>query len=243
MPADAHFEQHTHPWAQLAYYASGVAQVTAAAKSGNLVSYIVPPSRAVWIAPGAEHQVTMIKAAECRTLYIQAAAVPGAARSRMLVVSPLLREAIKALDAPTDHPLSRAREQLLSQLVIDEITRADTQALGVPLPHPQNGNKRLRALCYAALRNPGQRTSLAEWATDMGARERTAARLFKQELGMRYLQWRQQAVLANALPLLASGQSISRVASASASGYNSVSAFSAMFKTATGHLPSHFQVK
>ena len=77
----------------------------------------------------------------------------------------------------------------------------------------------------------------------MGARERTAARLFKQKLLIRYLQWRQQAVLANALPLLASGQSISRVASASASGYNSVSAFSAMFKTATGHLPSHFQVK
>ena len=78
-------------------------------------------------------------------------------------------------------------------------------------------------------------------ALEVGASERTAARLFRQELGLSYQQWRQQAILAHALPLLARGQTISAVAAAT--GYASDSAFSAMFKTAMGQSPSHFQSK
>ena len=54
MPADAHFEPHRHAWAQIAYCASGIVQVSAAdaGSATGEVTYIVPPSRAVWIAPG-----------------------------------------------------------------------------------------------------------------------------------------------------------------------------------------------
>ena len=253
MHADAHFEPHAHPWAQLAYCASGVVQVTAARSSGaalcadqaarsDEISYIVPPSRAVWIAPGAQHHITALEAAEFRTLYIHASAVPALWQGcRMLVVSPLLRESIHALDAAPSECRSAPREQWLMALVLDEITHADTQSLGVPLPHPHNGDKRLRALCEAVLRAPSERATLAEWAMDIGASERTAARLFRDELGLSYQQWRQQAILAHALPLLARGQSISAVAAAS--GYASDSAFSAMFKAAMGQSPRYFQNK
>ena len=67
------------------------------------------------------------------------------------------------------------------------------------------------------------------------------ARLFRHELGMSYQQWRQQAVLAHALPMLTRGQPVSEVAAAS--GYGSDSAFSAMFKAAMGQSPSYFQNK
>ena len=244
LPADTHFEPHAHAWAQLAYCASGIVQVSAA-QSGDAadeITYIVPPSRAVWIAPGARHHITVLEAAELRTLYIDASATPeGWQDCRVMVVSPLLREAIHALDTVAERPLTAAREQLLSAMVLDEITHADRQALGVPLPHPQTGDKRLRALCEAVLRAPTARATLAEWAADVGASERTVARLFREELGLGYQQWRQQAILAHALPLLARGQSVSRVAAAS--GYASDSAFSAMFKAAMGQPPSHFQYK
>ena len=244
LPADTHFEPHAHAWAQLAYCASGIVQVSAA-QSGDAadeITYIVPPSRAVWIAPGARHHITVLEAAELRTLYIDASATPeGWQDCRVMVVSPLLREAIHALDTVAERPLTAAREQLLSAMVLDEITHADRQALGVPLPHPQTGDKRLRALCEAVLRAPTARATLAEWAADVGASERTVARLFREELGLGYQQWRQQAILAHALPLLARGQSVSRVAAAS--GYASDSAFSAMFKAAMGQPPSHFQNK
>jgi AraC-like DNA-binding protein len=53
------------------------------------------------------------------------------------------------------------------------------------------------------------------------------------------LQWRQQAVLAHALPLLARGTPVGQVAVAC--GYASDSAFAAMFKAAIGQSPSAFQ--
>ena len=244
LAADTHLEPHSHAWAQLAYCATGIVQVTAAQsdQAGGDITYIVPPSRAVWIAPGARHHITVLEAAEFRTLYIDASATPeGWQGCRVMVVSPLLRESIQALDSPAGQALNAAREQLLCALVLDEITHADTQALGVPLPHPHTGDKRLRALCEAVLRAPSERATLAEWAEDTGASERTVARLFRDELGMSYQQWRQQAILAHALPLLARGQPVSLVAAAS--GYASDSAFSAMFKAAMGQPPSHFQNK
>ena len=235
--ADTHFEPHRHAWAQLASCATGVLQVTAVRDGGaDETTYIVPPSRAVWIAPGALHSVHVLEQAQFRTLYLhQSVTPPGWSGCRVIMVSSLLRELIEALDrVDTDG----AREQRLVDLVLDEIRHAESQALGVPLP-AAGGDKRLRALCEAVLRAPGERANLAAWSADVGASERTMARLFQSELGTGYQQWRQQAVLAHALPMLARGTPVGQVAAAT--GYASESAFSAMFKAAMGQPPRHFQ--
>ena len=238
LPADSHFEPHHHGWAQLAYCSSGVLQVTTQEPTGENVTCIVPPSRAVWIAPGARHSVHVLERAEFRTLYLhRSVSPPGWQGSRALVVTPLLRELVQALEGAAER--SR-RERLLADLVLEELAQADPQSLRVPLPRP-GGDKRLRALCEAVLRSPGQRASLAEWAADVGASERTLARLFRAELGTGYQQWRQQAVLAHALPMLARGVPVHQVAAAT--GYASESAFSAMFKAAMGQPPRHFQAR
>lgn len=231
--ADAHFEPHHHPWAQVAYCASGLIQVTVA-DGDTETTFILPPSRAVWIPPGARHAVTMLEATELRTVYLDPTATPpGWQGCRVLVVSSLLRELIHALEASQ----TSARDDALIMLTLHEITHADTQTLGVPLP----SDKRLRTLCEAILRAPGKRATLADWAVDIGASERTVARLFRTGLHTSYPQWRQQAILAHALPMLARGTPVSQVAAAS--GYASDSAFSAMFKSAMGQSPSHFQNK
>lgn len=235
--ADTHFEPHSHPWGQLAYCATGLVEVMVIpdAESLHAVTFIVPPSRAVWIPPGMRHAVTVREAAELRTLYIHAAAQPNAGNDcRMLLVSPLLRELVQAMDAATHRAAEPERDRLLAALVLDEIAHADTQALGVPMP----SDKRLRSLCEAVLSQPGERATLKRWAADTGASERTVARLFREELGTTYQQWRQQAVLAHALPLLARGASVGEVAAAT--GYASESAFSAMFKAAVGHPPTRW---
>jgi AraC-like DNA-binding protein len=235
LAADVHFEPHSHAWAQVAYCASGILQVSAEGPQGE-TTYIVPPSRAVWIAPNAVHSVHVLEAAEFRTLYLDASvALEDWRACRVLVVSPLLRELVAALDAPA---LARDREKLVTELLLDELRAADTQALGVPLPPLQAGDKRLRALCEAVLRAPGERAGLAQWAADVGASERTMARLFREQLGTGWQQWRQQVVLAHALPLLARGMAVSQVAAAT--GYASESAFTAMFRGAMGQPPSSF---
>lgn len=235
---DAHLQPHQHPWAQLAYCASGLIRVQVAQPppQGGEITTIVPPSRAVWIAPGAQHAVTVLEKAELRTLYLCASATPPTLGDtpRVLVVSALLRELIGEMQ--TEVTLAHAqRERALSTLILDEIGRAPAQPLGVPLPR----DRRLRTLCEAIIRAPAERATLADWARDIGASERTVARLFRQQLGLSYPQWRQQVALAHALPLLAQGQSISQVAAAC--GYASDSAFSAMFKAAMGQSPRQFQ--
>jgi AraC-like DNA-binding protein/quercetin dioxygenase-like cupin family protein len=238
LPADSHFDPHSHGWAQLAYCASGVLLVTALqAATGKEVTYVVPPSRAVWIAPGARHAVHVLEDARFRTLYIDASATPtGWESSRVIVVSDLLRELVQALDAP--HGIELQREQRLTSLLLDEIGRAPQQSLGVPMPPAQDGDKRLRALCESVLRAPARHTTLSHWAAGVGASERTLARLFREQLGTSFHQWRQQAILAHALPMLARGVPVSQVAQTS--GYASDSAFSAMFKAAMGQSPSRF---
>ncbi len=250
LPADTHFEPHHHQWAQLAYCASGVLQVTAAlgAGVGDKMTYIVPFSRAVWIAPGSLHAVNALEDAAFRTLYIHADAAPAGWHScRMIVVSPLLRELVRSLDAlesiladrASDKALALARETLIAALILDELQQAPTEQLGVPLPHPLTGDNRLRMVCDAVLRAPAERSTLREWARDAGASERTISRLFRSELGSSFQQWRQQVVLAHALSLLARGAPVSRVALAS--GYASDSAFTAMFRQAMGQPPSSFR--
>src|SRR5438105_8554248 len=203
LTADTHFEPHRHSWSQLAYCSAGVLQVAAQSDSGDEVTYIVPPSRAVWIAPGARHSVHVLEDAQFRTLYMDASATPaGWSGCRVIDVSPLLRELVSALD---HRALPREREERLAHLVLDEIAQADRHALGVPMPNSQSGDKRLRALCEAVLRAPAERGTLTEWSAEFGASERTMARLFRDELGITYQQWRQQAILAHALPMLARG--------------------------------------
>ncbi len=237
LTADTHFEPHRHAWGQLAYCATGIVQLTASPDDPTLqaVTYIVPPSRAVWIPPGMRHAITVLETAALRTLYVHASATPpGWMDCRMIIVSPLLRELVQAMDAATYRAAEPARDRLLMQLVLDELAHADTQTLGVPMP----SDKRLRALCEAVLDAPGERATLAQWAANTGASERTVARLFREELGTTYQQWRQQAVLAHALPLLARGVPVGQVAAAT--GYASDSAFSAMFKAAMGHPPTRW---
>jgi AraC-like DNA-binding protein len=235
VPQDTHLQPHAHPWAQLAYCASGLMQVSVAQQVET--TFIVPPTRAVWIPPQALHAITVLEAAQLQTLYQYAGTVPPDWRSpRVLVVSSLLRELITEMETPRSSSQA-GRHAALTTLVLDELAHADTLQLGVPLPR----DKRLRALCEAVLRAPAERPTLAAWVADMGLSERTAARLFRDELGTRWQQWRQQVLLAHALPLLAKGTPVSRVAMAC--GYASDSAFGVMFKAAMGQPPSHFPPK
>jgi AraC-like DNA-binding protein len=238
VPTDAHFEPHAHPWSQLAYCASGVLQVSVALGDDE-TTYIVPSSRAVWISPGALHSIHVMEAAELRTLYIDASASPPDWQSsRVLQVSALLREMIAALDSSADFQSPRAKH--LSALILEELQTAPLESLGIPMPALETSDRRLRTLCEALLQNPQQHSTLADWASSIGASERTLHRLFRQTLGMSFQQWRAQVIIAQALPLLARGQSIAQVASAT--GYQSQSAFSSMFKAAMGQSPSRFSL-
>jgi AraC-like DNA-binding protein len=227
MAAGVGISQHIHAWAQLAYASRGVLRMT----TPN-TTWMVPPSRAIWIPPFMTHEVAIVEDAYLRTLYIDQSVIPsGLADCRVVEVSGLLRETIAALD---ERDIGPARERLLASLALDEITRSAPLPLAVPMPQ----EKRLRALCEALLADPAGPGSLEYWAAQAGASTRTIARLFKQELGVSFSQWRQQAILARAIPLLNQGRPMAIVAQEL--GYQSQSAFSAMFRRAFGESPRAF---
>ncbi len=243
---DTRVVPHRHPWAQLTVSTTDVVRLTVAHGT-----YIVPPSRALWIPPGVEHAVTVLETADLLTLYLhqprgrcgpQAAPPLQAAwqQCRVLEVSDLLRALALELDATADGagpPLSAdalRREGRLCALVLDELRRARPVPLGVDLP----ADKRLRALCEAVLAEPGRHATLEGWARDCGASPRTVSRLFRGELGTSFVQWRQQVLLARAVALAARKMSMGAIAAEL--GYASPSAFSAMVRRSVGATPSRF---
>ena len=229
LPADANVGAHSHAWGQLTYAANGMIRVSAEGSS-----WIVPPQRAIWIAPEVEHQVTMLEAARLSPLRVHASRAPFPGEScRVVEVSSLLRELIAALMAGGDQ-LAQTRMALLGELILDELARAPSRPIRVPLPR----DKRLKALCEALIDAPGDNQTLAQWAQATGASERTLARLFDKELGMSFGQWRQQVRLAHGASLIARGLPLWQVAEQL--GYASQSAFTAMFRKSFGSTPSAF---
>jgi AraC-like DNA-binding protein len=100
------------------------------------------------------------------------------------------------------------------------------------------GDARLGRICRALAREPGGTRTLADWGHEAGASARTLARLFVKETGLTFAAWRQQARLLAATAMLAAGAPITRIALDL--GYESPSAFTAMFKRALGAPPSHY---
>ena len=244
LAADTQVMPHSHPWAQVAISTTGVIRLTV-----NHGTYIVPPSRALWIPPGVEHAVTMVEDADLRTLYFhqpRGRCGPGVPRDqedawrqcRVLEVSDLLRALVREMPTAPDggpaiSPDDLRREQHLSALVRGELARAAAVKLGVDLPQ----DKRLRHLCEAVLADPTRHDTLADWAHDTGASPRTVARLFRSELGSTFTQWRQQVILAKAVSLAAGRMPMGQIAAEL--GY-SASAFSAMVRKSVGQPPGRF---
>jgi AraC-like DNA-binding protein/mannose-6-phosphate isomerase-like protein (cupin superfamily) len=227
--ASAIMQPHHHDWGQFTYAVQGVLRVDA-----NRSSWIVPPQRAIWIPPGVVHSVTVLENSRLRPMYVYAGRAPFAGgECRVLELSSLLRELLAALEQH-DRAEQSPREQLLMDMILDEIPRCAERPVRVPLP----ADKRLKALCDALIADPGAELTLADWASQVGASERTLSRLFERELGMGFGHWRQQVRLAHAAPLIAAGMPLSQVAAQL--GYASQSAFSAMFKKTFGCTPSAF---
>jgi AraC-like DNA-binding protein len=225
-----HIAPHRHERAQFIFAAHGAMLV--GTPEG---SWAVPPQRAVWMPAGVTHEIRMAGDVAMRTLYVRGdAAARLSAEVRVLGVSPLLRELIlRACALPVSYDEAGPDGRLMA-LILDEIAALPTVALDLPLPR----DARLGRICRALSAEPGQTRTLPDWGREAGASARTLARLFVRETGLTFAAWRQQARLLAATAMLAAGEPITRIALDL--GYESPSAFTAMFKRALGAPPSHY---
>ncbi|EIK95830.1 AraC family transcriptional regulator [Pseudomonas sp. M47T1] len=221
---------HCHAQVQLIHATAGVMRVTTAQGS-----WVVPPGHALWLPAAMEHEIRMTGDVQMRTLFIDPSALGFAVSSCQVVqVSTLVRELILAAIGGLGAAHREGRDQFLLGLLFAELQVAPPVATHVPLP----SQPRLKALCEAFVADPSQESTLQHWADHSSMSSRTLARLFQRELGMTFGEWRTRTRLILSLQRLVSGASILEVALEH--GYQSPSAFSAMFKRQLGHAPSHY---
>ncbi len=198
-------------------------------------TWVVPPDRAVWVPAGVEHWEEMSGRVTVRSLYFAARLsheLPSECRA--VNVPPLLRELI----------LHTIRLGLLHQNVPNEARLAgilldQLEALpAVPLQLPMPRDPRARTVAGLLERHPGAVRKLTAFAREVGASRRTLERLFRAETHLTLGRWRQRLRLIHALRRLATGRSVTRVALDL--GYDSPSAFVAMFKRELGTTPGRY---
>jgi AraC-like DNA-binding protein len=170
-----------------------------------------------------------------RTLYLGGDVAPiEGGRCCVVQVSKLLRAAILRAVEFAQPYASQGPEARLAAVVVDEISAAETAPLHLPMP----ADPRARRLADSVRDDPGDRRRLSDWARTAGASERTLERLFHSEVGMTFGAWRQQARLLRGLELLAAGESVTSVALQV--GFETPSAFIAMFRRAMGTTPARY---
>lgn len=225
------FGWHVHHSGQLSFAVSGVLRVLTPS-----LTWIIPPSRAVWLPPHVEHAIVAVGETDVGGVHIEPDRLPWSWREPTLIaISTFARELVINLTegGPTYEPDSDAA--LSAALLLKVLPRIEPIRQGsLPVPH----NERLVKICEHLLNDPTCEDSLDVWGEKLGASGRTLARHFKEETGMTFRAWRQQARVIEAISRLAQGQSVTRVSADL--GYGRASAFIAMFRQITGMSPQRY---
>jgi AraC-like DNA-binding protein/mannose-6-phosphate isomerase-like protein (cupin superfamily) len=229
-PHGEYIAPHRHPRAQLIHALTGV--MTVMSEHG---SWVVPTGRAVWMPAGADHAVRTFGKVSLRTVFVEPNARPNLPGDcEVIEVSPLLREVIVAATrVPLDYEFG-GRDQRVMELILDEVQAAPRLQLHVPMPR----DARLMRLCERLIATPSGTVTIEDLAAEINVSGRTLARLFYRELGMSFGQWLRRMRLLLSLPRLAAGVSVLQVALEH--GYDSPSAYSAMFRRTLGVAPTAY---
>lgn len=222
---------HRHRQGHLVYPASGVLSIVT--REGT---WIAPATRLAWTPGGFEHHHRAYGCTDMRVAFLPAslaAHLPD--RPAVFAASALVREAMLALTNGTDTPRSQAARTRLQAVIVDELVPASEEPLHLADPR----DTRLRALNRILHGDPGNNARLTELGTRVGASQRTLTRLFRDELGMSFRQWRTQLRLHHALTLLAAGHKVTDTAAAC--GWANPTSFIEAFTAALGETPARYR--
>ncbi len=227
MAAGTRFDWHRHGRHQLAWAARGVLTVETGSQT-----FILPPSRALWIPARLRHETRSSGNATMRALYIN----PSRSKIRWKIatpvaVNPLVAELIDYLDGDSVRGAHRTHAEVLLEDLLVPLPMA-TIDVRFPAMAPA------RTVALELLKEPAEKTTLAEWGRRVGAGERTLARSFIAETGLPFGRWRILVRLQAALSMLAAEEKVSTAAVRV--GYDTASAFVAAFRRETGVTPADY---
>lgn len=217
-------------WDRLVYASRGGMRVRTANEE-----WMVPPHRALWVPAGVRHRVQMKGPVSIRSLYFR----PDLSRRlprecRVMNVSALLRELILhvARRAAVDPHLTS--EAHVVAVLLEQLRGIEVVPLQLPMPRDPRALRAARLLSTGE----GMRRTLESVSRTAGASARTLQRFFLAETGLTFEKWRQRARLIRSVQLLSESRKVTNVAFDV--GYDSPSAFIAMFHRELGATPRRY---
>jgi AraC-like DNA-binding protein/quercetin dioxygenase-like cupin family protein len=198
-------------------------------------TWVVPARRVAWVPPGVRHAsgssgngigwviispVTLAEDLPSRVCVLRCSALLSSALQRIAQLQP--HERIGAL---------------LWRIIAEEMRAAQPESLEVPLP----SSPRLLKVARSVLTSPTAAISLNKIARQAGMSRRSFARHFRRQTGLPFARWKRAVIAQHALELVGLGHKVSSVAKDV--GYESVSAFIAMFRRQYGESPRQFLLR
>jgi len=221
---------HSHDRIQLIHTLTGVIRVQT-----HEGIWIIPPGRGVWIPAHKPHALLSSGDVRARGVFIENTTQHDIQNEcRVVAIPALLRELMSSAMDIQNEIQPESRNERLLQLILDEVRLLP--ALAFNLPDPQS--PKLQQLCQRIKENLALEWSLEESAQQLHISSKTLARHFQKETGLHFSHWVRQAKLMQAMIDLAMNKPVLNVALDL--GYESPSAFSAMFKRETSMTPSDY---
>ncbi|MER5944897.1 helix-turn-helix transcriptional regulator [Streptomyces sp. NPDC001904] len=223
-------DRHRHDDHQLIYVSAGVLAITT--EHG---SWIAGDDRAVWIPANTWHEHRFYGQSRFHTVGFPARdrpPLPYTERPTVIAVDALVRE---LLIVRSGAALPPAEIRHIDAVLRDRLRRVTAEPVALPAAR----DRRLADACALVegdLRTP---RTLARLAAHVHTGERTLSRLFREEFGMTYPQWRTRARLFTAMVMLAEGAGVTDTAHAC--GWATASAFVHTFAQAVGSTPGAYR--
>jgi AraC-like DNA-binding protein len=216
---------HVHPTHQLVWARTGVVTVGV----GD-TTWVLPPSRALFIPAAVPHTTAGASVADMHSLYLRPAQCPPLwGEPTVLAATPMFAALVGHLSGADLPPDARRRAEAV---LFDVLAPAPVASAELTWP----SDDRARRVADALAADPADPRDTAALARAVGTSERTLSRLFVDETGVGLGRWRTRLRVRTALELLATGTPVA-VAGRHV-GYRTASAFTAAFRREVGVTPS-----
>lgn len=221
---------HAHEDGMLVLVHEGLVMVQAEGEVWTAV-----PRSLGWVPPRLQHGARWFGQARGSFLYVRPD-VCGRLPAQCCSWSstPLIDALMQRFTQSAPGELSPAYLAQLFEVLLEEIRQREHAPLRLPMPD----DGRLRDLAHTIMGAPDDPAGIDEWAQRLNMSSRTLMRRFRQETGMTFGRWRQQARLLRALEMLCRGGSVTEAALSV--GYESTSAFIGSFRAAFGVTPTRY---
>ncbi|MEW2359790.1 AraC family transcriptional regulator [Spirillospora sp. NPDC029432] len=226
---DTVWNEHSHPFHELLWNERGASTAVVGPRV-----WTITPALGVWMPAGTLHSGSAAAGTRCRASFFGFGTMaPISPAPAGVEITPLLRLLLERLG---DTALPAASRALTEAMVLDVLTPSARELL-VRMPV----SDLLRPIADAVRAAPGDRRTLADWASHLGVSPRTITRAFNAETGTSFARWVAAVRARHAVELLGRGWEIDAVAEEV--GYRSASAFGAAFRRATGLTPGTFRAR